>query len=317
MEEIHKIWEDEDDFIEDFQRSKDSLGDDDFSSLVNTTRTVHFLLKPTEDGVNDTTELPPPKKLAKNLDLIPGRLTMHLYESKVAERWSAVYQGDPLAIRTATKIRSIAEAYGSQHGYDFVIIDTSPSLGALNRMVMTTTDGFIIPCMPDLFSLYGIRNIGNALAIWKKQFDMIFHFLSKEKRRDFPEEFVQFLGYTIYNAKKRTTDKNPYNLAVAHYNYAKQIPSTIRDHISQNMRGKLSDALLEEPIGKTTVMHTHNTFPSMAQKYRMPMWDVPRAELETEDVSTVSGNRQMYYDTREKYIDFAREFISRTDLLGN
>lgn len=317
MEEIHKIWEEEDEFVEDFQRSRDHIGKDRFDKIISRTRTVHFLLKPTEDGVADLDNLPPPRKISNNLYIVPGRLTMHKYENKVAERWGNIYQGDPLSIRTATRVRSISEQYGRDFEYDFIIVDTSPSLGALNRMIMTTTDAFIVPCMPDLFSLYGIRNIGGALSEWKQQFDMIFHFLSPEKRKDFPAEFVQFLGYTIYNARKRQTDSNPYDLTVAAYGYARKIPDTIKEYIGENMRGKLSEDLLSEPIGKVSVMHTHNTFPSMAQKYRCPMWEVPNADLEPEDRTTIPGNKARYYETKDKYVEFARDFISRINLLGN
>jgi len=56
--------------------------------------------------------------------------------------------------------------------------------------------------MPDMFSLYGIRNIGNSLSAWKKQFDSLYTLISKEKRSNFPKESVKLLGYTIYNSKK-------------------------------------------------------------------------------------------------------------------
>lgn len=318
MEEIHQIWESEDRFVDDFQRSRETLSTEKFATMLETPRTIHFLLKPTEDGSAEIPSIPPPISLAKNLDLIPGRLTMHLYEAKVAERGAGVYQGDPLAIRTATRIRSIAVQYAEKYKYDLVILDTSPSLGALNRIVITTADGFIVPCLPDLFSLYGIRNIGSALKIWKKQFDMIFHFLSEEKRQDFPKEFVQFLGFTIYNARKRTNRANPYNLPIAHYNYAQEIAPTIRDYISEKMRGRLSDDLLKEPIGGTEVMHSHNTLPSMAQKYLTPMWKIPsRSDLETDDARTIIGNRQIYEGTGNKYKNFAKDFMSRINLLDH
>jgi hypothetical protein len=60
---------------------------------------------------------------------------MHLYEDKISKLWSEIYQGEPQAIRTITKIRDIAHAYAKQHGYQFVIMDTSPSLGALNKVI--------------------------------------------------------------------------------------------------------------------------------------------------------------------------------------
>lgn len=314
-EKLHQIWIEEDDFIEDFQSARGKLSSEDFENLVSSPRSIHFLLKPAEDGAADIGKLSPPYPLGTNLDLIPGRLTMHLYEDKIASRWSDVYQGDPLAIRTVAKPREIAESYAKQHGYDFVIMDTSPSLGALNKVVISTTDGFVIPCMPDMFSLYGIRNIGNALAVWKKQFDTIYHLLSEEKRKTFPAKYVRLLGFTIYNAKKYSGSK-PWNLATAHYNYAMQIPDAIRHFIRPEIREHLSDDVLSHPVGEMAIMHTHNTLPSMAQRYHLPMWKVPSCHaLDESDVSTILGNRAIYEGTREKYREFAEDLLTRMSAL--
>lgn len=310
-EVIHNIWLAEDDFIDDFQAARNKLSPDEFKTLVSTPRSIHFLLKPSEDGTAEIENLAPPVPLGKNLDLIPGRLTMHLYEDKIAGRWSDVYQGDPLAVRTITKPRELAEIYAEKHGYSIVIMDTSPSLGALNKVVISTTDGFVIPCMPDMFSLYGVRNIGNALAVWKKQFDTIFHLLSNEKRKHFPTNFVRLLGYTIYNAKKYT-GATPWDLATAHYKYAMEIPNAIKTFINPEIRDHISAKMLEDPIGGMSIMHTHNTLPTMAQRYHLPMWGVPSCEsLDSEDKSTVRGNRAIYEDTQEKYTEFANDLLSR------
>jgi cellulose biosynthesis protein BcsQ len=177
MELIHDIWVPEDEFVDDFAAARTDKSAEKFQALIDSPRSIHFLLKPTEDGTADLEQLPPPVQLNENVDLIPGRLTLHLFEAKVGERWSGIYQGDPLAIRTATQIRALAYEYADAYGYDIVIFDTSPSLGALNRNLLSLADGFLIPCSPDLFSVYGIRNIGSALGIWRKQFESIFHFL--------------------------------------------------------------------------------------------------------------------------------------------
>ena len=315
-EQIHAIWLAEDAFIDDFQRARNNCAPKDFDQLIANPRSIHFLVKPTEDGAAEVGTLSPPCPLATNLDVIPGRLTMHLYEDKIASRWSDVYQGDPLAIRTITKPRELAEGYAKQHGYEFVIMDTSPSLGALNKVIISTTDGFLIPCMPDMFSLYGIRNIGSALAIWQKQFNTIYHLLSDEKRRAFPEKYVRLLGFTIYNAKKYSGSR-PWNLATAQYNYAKQMPDTIKQFIGRDIREYLDDSTLANPVGDTAVMHTHNTLPNMAQRYHLPMWKVPSsAKLEPTDVATVSGNRGTYEATREAYIAFANDLLQRMSLLN-
>jgi len=236
---------------------------------------------------------------------------MHLYEEKIASRWSYVYQGDPLAVRTITKPRELAENYARQHGYQFVIMDTSPSLGTLNKVIISTTDGFVIPCMPDMFSLYGVRNIGNALSVWKKQFDTIFHLLSDEKRKSFPTNYVRLLGFTIYNAKKYS-NSDTWDLATAHYNYALQIPDAIERFIKPEIRNHIESSVMAKPIGAKAIMHTHNTLPAMAQRYHLPMWEVPHfSQLDPGDRNTVMGNRAIYEATKGKYIEFANDLLTR------
>jgi cellulose biosynthesis protein BcsQ len=312
-ETIWKTWSAEDEYIDDFNSSRDRATD--FAKMLAEPRSVHFILKPTEDGTAELPSLPPPFVLTDNLHLLPGRLTVHLYEDKIASRWSDVYQGDPLAIRTVTRPRSIAEEYARLYGYDVVIFDTSPSLGALNKAIISLVDGFVVPCNPDMFSLYGIRNIGNSLSIWKKQFETIFHLLSTEKRSIFPDDFVKFLGFTIYNARKYTGN-NDWDLATAHYNYAQQIPSTIQNYIKSDIRAHLTKKQLSTPIGEAAVMHSHSTLPSMAQKYHLPIWRVPSSpNLEGSDKSTVSGNRALYEGTRAKYHQFAQDVLIRLSTL--
>jgi len=200
--------------------------------------------------------------------------------------------------------------YAERYDYDIVIFDTSPSLGALNRDLLTLTDGFIIPAAPDLFSIYGIRNIGDSLKIWRKQFETIFHLLSDSKRSQFPKEFVRFIGYTLYNARKYSGQKNALGIATAHYHYAKQIPETIRKYVSEESSLPF-DEILNGSIGGDSVIYAHNTFPSLAQKYHAPMWSLPDEELDSVDQSTVGGNQQKFRETQQMYHDFAKDVIER------
>lgn len=318
QESIHEIWKAEDAFIDQgFDNARASMHEKDLKACLAEPRSLHFLLKPTEEGTGELGSLPPPVRLASNLDLLPGRLTLHLYEEKIAERWAGVYRGDPLAIRTVTKIREIAQQYTQKSSYDYVIVDTSPSLGSLNKIIISTVDGFFIPAFPDLFSLYGIRNIGKALSSWRSEFDVIYKLISDEKRQSFPVNFVTFLGYTIYNAKKYAGSGNRWNLAAAHFNYANQIPATIKDFIDTNLREHLSDNLLAEPIGGDAVMHTHNTFPAMAQHYHVPMWEVPDQESVQDDhKNTILGASTKYRVTKEKYATFCDGLLARLSHLG-
>ena len=310
MQDIHDIWSPEDDYIEDFSAASSNIDE-----MLKSPRSIHFILKPTEDGVDDLSSLPPPVCLNDNLSIIPGRLTLHRFEAKVSERWNSVYSGDPLSIRTITNIRKISIEYAEEYGFDFVIFDTSPSLGALNKNILTLADAFLIPCTPDLFSVYGIRNIGKSLGEWSKQFDTVYNVISSNKRGQFPDKFVKLIGFTIYNAKKYDGPNNIHKLAKAHEHYANQIPSTIQKHIPQSVALPY-DEVLGESIGGNSVIHTHNTFPSMAQKYHCPMWLIPDCDLDSEDVTTVRGNSQKFRDTQSAYQRFADAVIKRLGMIG-
>lgn len=313
VEGIQNIWDAEVSYIDEpgFSDTRKNVSSRDFRKLCSETRTMHFLLKPAEEGTGELDFLPPPHSLAENLDLIPGRLTLHMYEEMVARRWSEAYVGQPLALRTLSEIRRIIHEYSDEHKYDIAIVDTSPSLGPLNKVILSTVDAFFIPCAPDLFSLYGVRNIGNSLTRWQAELKTLYSLIAPSRRPHFPGDFVRFLGYTIYNAKLRT-GSSKWNMAIAHYNYAKQIPDVIAEHVPVDLSGGIPKRLLKQPIGDTAVMHTHNTFPAHAQKYHCPMWRLPGfSNLEAADEATVRPNAQRYLETKTAYESFAVAVLKR------
>ena len=316
VEEIHNIWEQEDVLldvgVEEFKKTNKIA----FNKLLKKPRSLHYLLQPTIEGTGDFNTLPPPVILNKNLHLIPGRLSIHAYEEKISSRWSDAYRGDALAIRTITRIRTIAEEYALNYDYDYVVIDTSPSLGVFNKTIISTVDGFFVPAAPDMFSLYGLRNIGSSLRKWQEEFDIIFKLISTDKRKIFPKKFVQFLGYTIYNARRYSRHGSEWNLAQAHLKYAKQIPDVIDKYISTSLKKNIPNDILSSPIGLESIMHSHNTFPTLAQNYRVPMWEIPNLQkIDQEHQNTVNGQKNDILATKEKYNTFAKDLLKRITLI--
>lgn len=314
-ERLEEIWNSEDDYISDYKAAKAKFSDKQFESFQKKNHSIHYLLKPIEDGESDEKIISTPIHLKDGLDLIPGRLTLHLFENKLAKHWSEAFLGEPQAIRIVTSIRKICEEYSVEFGYDVVLVDTSPSLGALNKVIISSADSFIIPCAPDMFSDYGIRNIGNALSVWSKEFNTMYSLLSDSKRKYFPNEFVKLLGYTVYNAKKRSDAPNELNVALAHYNYAKKIPQTIKEFVPKNCLLNDGEDFFESSIGDNSVIHGHGTLPTMAQKYKAPMWEVPDLLNLGDEKSTIKGNSRLYYDTRNSYMKLAQDVLDRLELI--
>lgn len=310
-DQLENIWNSEDAFIEDFASAKRTMNAQEFNSFHRKNHSIHYLLKPVEDGVSDEEELSEPVHLGPNLGLIPGRLTLHMFENKLSKQWSESFLGEPQAIRIVTAIRKKCEEYAAKYGYEIILIDTSPSLSVLNKVIISNADTFIIPCAPDMFSDYGIRNIGNALSVWEREFETMYSLLSDAKRNYFPNKFVRLLGYTIYNAKKRSDAQNPLNVALAHYNYAKKLPTTIDRYIPKSCKANLPPEAFHNSLGNNAVIHGHGTLPTMAQKYRVPMWDVPDQPNLGDDKSTIKGNSQLYYSTKENYTTLANDVLLR------
>jgi hypothetical protein len=132
----------------------------------------------------------------------------------------------------------------------------------------------------------------------------------------FPKRFVHFLGYTIYNARpyRQTPPLNRWDLAGGHYHFAEQIPNIIRTSIPPEIRSGLEEKDIDEPIGGTSVMHSHNTLPNLTQKYHLPIWELAGNDaLEIKDRNVIRINRQAYEETKDHYVEFARSVIDRVN----
>lgn len=253
--------------------------------------------------------MPPAKQLFENLSLIPGRITLSQFESILADRWTISPDENVLAIRTITQFRTIASRYAETYGYEYVFLDVSPSLGLLNRAIITSCDAFFMPATPDLFSMYGIRNIGQSLVRWKKSYDSLYSAVGTQLKTLFAPDFVKFLGYTIYNARGRSDQ--PLGLAKAHRDFAEKIPEEIKKWIPQEYFSENACSQIDTSIGGNVVWSSHNTYPAMAQKYKCPMWMIPDEELDQEDKLTVIYNKARFLNTQEAYYTFANDLISR------
>lgn len=318
QEKLIEIWNEEENFIIDFEMAYGSRDDKSREKLYSDPRSLHFYLKPDEDGAAMSGKAEyVPVVLRENIHLIPGRLSLHMFEEKLVSAWGNIFNQDPQAIRLATSIRNIANktneiiknrGQGWENGYDYIIIDTSPSLGRLNRLLISTSDVFVVPCTPDLFSLYGIRNIGRALKQWNEDYDKLTKVLSENNLKKFPVRPASFAGYVILNARKRSDSQNSWQLSKASYRFAQQIPEYIMKHIP--------DAKFTEhpPIGGTAIMHSHAGMPSVSQNHHVPMWEVPSvANTEDDDYYSVMGSAPAYRGTQGKYTEFSLDLIRRIE----
>ena len=53
----------------------------------------------------------------------------------------------------------------------------------------------------------------------------------------------------------------------------------------------------------------------MAQKYRVPMWNVPDQQNLEDDKSTIKGNSKLFYATKANYLALADDVLERLESL--
>jgi chromosome partitioning protein len=148
-----------------------ALGDIGFSSLLESSialpygRTIRafalpymqqnepakaYIAKPINNGKND------------NLDIVPGDFWLNSF-SDVLNVGTDVLGGAGLYrfLMPSSLIEAVEKSSDKQ--YDFALIDLPPSFNTLVRAALYSSDYFLVPCTPDLFSAYCVGLIGEML----------------------------------------------------------------------------------------------------------------------------------------------------------
>ena len=138
-----------------------------------------------------------------NLFLMPGHIGMAEYEVTlgIAQELS----GSLVTLRNLPgSIRYLIDKTADKYGIDIVLLDMSPSLGAVNQNLLSTSDYFIVPMHPDYFSTMAINSLTTVLPKWKKWSDTAAQLeILRDADYPFPASEPRFLGYVIQKYRPR------------------------------------------------------------------------------------------------------------------
>lgn len=161
-----------------------------------------------------------------NLGLILGNLSLSIFEDKLSDAWLKSLGGDSYSFRLISIFNTIINDAVKQFNAEMVLIDVGPNLGAINRAVTISSDYIIMPVASDLFSLQGIKNLGQTLAKWKKDWAQ-----RKEQKPtnitfEIPNKNALPIGYIImqYSAKESRPVKS-------YLKWANRIPSVFSEFV--------------------------------------------------------------------------------------
>jgi cellulose biosynthesis protein BcsQ len=100
-----------------------------------------------------------------SLSLVPGHVNLGEYEVTlgIAQELSGSLQ----ALKNLPgAFHYFVEKVAAANKADYVLIDMSPSLGAMNQNFLMSSDYFLVPTAPDYFSVMAIDSLTSILPKW-------------------------------------------------------------------------------------------------------------------------------------------------------
>ena len=249
----------------------------------------------------------------KRLALLPGDLALAGFEDTLSEVWPKMLGDQNLErpFKITTAFWRVMQAAGGNHRADLIVCDLGPSLGALNRSALVAADFVVIPMGPDLFSLYGLRNLGPMLKRWRKQWTSRrrnFQEIDADSRSDLPIGQMQSLGYIVN--RHSVLRKEPVK---AFRNWIARIPTAY------------SEFVLEKPIDEhfeayddpncLAQLKDYRSLAAMAQEHHKPMFSLTVAD------GAIGAHQFAVRQCRADFERLALEILRRAeiptdDLLG-
>ena len=164
-----------------------------------------------------------------NLFLLPWSLKLSRYENLLTTAYNQAAAWEKIGYFQTSAISRFLWKKGLDEDIDIFIIDVSPNLWLLNRIILLGADYFSTPLMPDAFSLQWVENLGITLEERKKNWKNTGRALST----GIPSEEVLsgeglFIGYIMnsYNQYAKKPIKS-------HEEWINKIPLAIKEYISE------------------------------------------------------------------------------------
>lgn len=210
------------------------LSDKEFDATYrdeNPSKTIFDIIQPLSMGKGYSSKLPIRTIDSFGVDLIAGDPRLALKEDLLAQDWRDAKAGGTRGLRTTFIFAELISRTAGN--YDFIFFDMGPSLGAINRSVLLSADYFIVPMSIDIFSMWAVKNIGQALSIWHKELENglrmaedpseVSGWIGKSKN-------LTFLGYVTQQHKEKSEGGK--SRVVQAYNAIRlKLPLAVKEHL--------------------------------------------------------------------------------------
>ncbi|WP_180802165.1 ParA family protein [Kytococcus schroeteri] len=239
----------------------------------------------------------------KNLFLLPGHLRLGEYETTLAVAQELA--GSLSALKNLPgALHYLVSETARQLDVDYVVVDMSPSLGALNQNIVAVSDLLVVPAAPDFFSIMAFRSLAGVIPRWIRWAQLASqNDILAEATYPFPEPRLRFAGTVIqrYKLYRKPTPDNPTGTPTRPFdNWIKKV----RQANSQELTPALHRAGLtfseseyeHAGVDDDRILAQIQDFNSLlpkAQEYRVPVFALTEDQLGQVGVVLEGSQRQI------------------------
>lgn len=210
--------------------SRLALGEN-FENALFREQSIYEVLKPIITAKWDINKTIQFLSIRENLSLLQGSIFLSEYQDLLITAYNSAMAWQTAGYTQTSAINRFLTERWMQDEIDVFIIDVSPSLDLLNRIILLWSDYFITPMMPDAFSLQWIDNLWTTLEKWKtawKNGAKAMATTSSIPVSDLLSGEWLFIGYIInsYNQYKKQPIRS-------HQNWIEKIPENVKQYLSE------------------------------------------------------------------------------------
>ncbi|MBD2551995.1 AAA family ATPase [Limnothrix sp. FACHB-708] len=252
-----------------------------------------------------------PVEGCQNLFLLPGHLSFAEYE--VALGFAQELSGSIQALRNIPgAINDLLDKTAEKFNADYILIDMSSSLGAINQNLLAISDFFLIPTTADFFSIMAIDSLVKVLPRWYAWAKVASSLqVLREAHYPFPATKLKFLGVIIQNNRiihgKATT---------AFQNWIEKIEKAVSEQLIpalQKSNMTLPDYLYREQGVQDNLslakIPNFNNLIALSQEHRTPVYDLTPEQLGQTGI-VLKSNQKKQEEFRQMFSDLADKIIA-------
>lgn len=284
--------------------SRLALGDELYANTLfsSTYKDIYDVLRGVIEGGADIDlkiGMIPVSNSGGNLSLLKGSVNLSLYENLLVSAYGQAAAGQQLGYFQISAIDRFLRERGLGDEIDIFVIDTSPSLSLLNQIIFLGSDYFVVPMMPDAFSVQGIENLGSIFEKWKQNWKVTGKALSGNTENKFVLSGEGlFIGYVInsYNVYGKQPIKD-------HRHWIEEIPKKVKQFLSEKHgRNGLVEKSWTKPLAE---IQDYGRIPALCQDIGVAIFDLdPKLIADNQE-----GTKNNIEKSKEEFTHLSKEIL--------